>query len=323
MTTTYRPALPNDIPALLTVHDSCRERDKIDPYSVCYRIPNLPAERYAELLTLPEATRVAEVEDKIVAHGFMEVWGFDDRCYLWQVWVNPAFRNRGIGTELLLWGEQKAQALHQGRAQTAQHLANATEHEHDAVALLNENNYRLSFISVELAFDAQMPITNAQSIPGIVFAPLNRDHTLAIAYALSEANLTEFQGDELAARITDQQDEWLQRIRDSSEALSVIAYDQTTNEVVGAYLCQTKDPVGEISQVAVRVPWRNRGIARSLAMRCLHQLKAAGCETVRVFTSIGPNETDPTDGPYAMYKKFGFYPIARHLRFRKPMQPLE
>jgi hypothetical protein len=54
-------------------------------------------------------------------------------------------------------------------------------------------------------------------------------------------------------------------------------------------------------------------------MHSLHALHTAGCATARLFTSIGPDESEPTTGPYAMYRKFGFYPIARHLRFRKAM----
>lgn len=319
MTIAYRPYAPADLPALRAVHDACRETDRIDPHSVCYRLPNLSRERYAEHITLPEATRVAEVGGQVIAHGFMEVWGFEDRCYLWQVWVDPAFRGQGIGTTLLEWGEQKAQELHRGNQHSALHLANATEHERDAVALLQEHGYQLNFVSVELAFDAAMTIPVAPDIAGISFGPLERTHTGAISYALSEANLTEFHGAELQARIADQEHEWLGRIRDSAVELSIVAYEEATQAVVGAYLCNRRERVGEIAQVAVRAPWRNRGIARSLALRSLQQLKAAGCDTVRLFTSIGPNETDPADGPYAMYRKFGFYPIARHLRFRKPM----
>jgi len=54
-------------------------------------------------------------------------------------------------------------------------------------------------------------------------------------------------------------------------------------------------------------------------MRSLWNLHDAGCTTARLFTSVGPEDEEPTDGPYVMYRKFGFRQIARHLRFRKPM----
>ena len=41
----------SDIPALLAVHAACAEKNGIDPHSVCYRLPNLSAERYARAHT--------------------------------------------------------------------------------------------------------------------------------------------------------------------------------------------------------------------------------------------------------------------------------
>lgn len=318
-----RPFVPSDLPGLLAVHAACRERDRIDPHSVCYRLPNLSPERYAREVALCEAAMVAEIDGKIVAHGLMEVWGIEERCYLWQVWVDPAVRNQGIGTHLLTWGERTARQRHQGRSEPASHLANATEQESDAIALLGDHGYELRFVSIELAFDASMTIPDARDIPGIAFSPLDHAETDGVAYALSEANQPEGNDAERNERIAAEEPKWRRRIDDCAAELSFVAKDKTSGEIVGAYLCQRNDgSVGEIAQVAVRASWRNRGIARSLAMRSLAALRSSGCTTVRLFTSIGPHETDPTDGPYAMYRKFGFYPIARHLRFRKSMSSL-
>jgi ribosomal protein S18 acetylase RimI-like enzyme len=316
---TFRPITTADIPVLMTVHDACRERDKIDPYSVCYRLPNYSPERYAQEIQFPDATLIAEIDSEIVAHGFMEAWGFDDRAYLWRVWVKPGFRNQGIGTTMLHWGEQKARDMHVGNSRNALHLANATEHEADAVELLQNEGYILNFIAVELAFDALMPVSPPAEIPGITFRSLDRKDSRKIARALSAANLDERINEDVDARIDNAEPEFLTHIQDCDTELSVVAWDN--DEVAGAYLCGRRDDVGEISQVAVGSHWRKRGIARSLAMRSLQRLKAAGCKTVRLFTSMGSDEVEPEQGPYAMYRKFGFYPIARHLRFRKPMLP--
>jgi len=71
----------------------------------------------------------------------------------------------------------------------------------------------------------------------------------------------------------------------------------------------------------IETQWCGRGLARALSTQSLHGLRAAGCVTARLFTSTGPDEEEPVSGPYAMYRKFGFFPIARHLRFRKVMGP--
>jgi len=307
-----------DIPALLAVHDACRERDRIDPYSVCYRLPNLTAEQYAAQITIPEATFLACIGEEVIAHGFMEVWGIEERLYLWQVWVKPEWRGQGIGTLLHQWGEATARRLHGNDPRPALHLANATEHEQDAVELLHQEGYHLSFISPELAFDAFENLS-PRTVPGIEILPTDTGNARQIARALCEANLNEERWTEeaLQARIDLEEGEWLERVAQSDPSLSFAAYDGA--EIAGAYLCRRKDNVGEIAQVAVRSPWRGRGIARALAMQSLRALHEAGCKTARLFTSMGPEETEPTTGPYAMYRKFGFYPIARHLRFRKRM----
>lgn len=317
----YEPAL--DIPSLLAVHAACAETDRIDPYSVCYRLPNLSAEQYAKEVATMKLCIVATVSDDVIAHGFMEVWGEEDRAYLWRVWVKPAWRNKGVGTALLHWGEAKARELHGGDLRPALLLANASEGEQDAVQLLQNEGYRLRFVSPELAFDdfANLPVP--REISGIAIRSIRPDEKRAVASALCEANLDSpgneerWQDDELQTRIDNHIGEWLTRVSESDPALSFAAWDG--EHVAGAYLCNRNGAVGEIAQVAVRAAWRGRGIARLLAQHSLQALYRAGCVTARLFTSIGADEVEPTHGPYAMYRKFGFYPIARHLRFFKPL----
>lgn len=316
----------SDLSAMRAVHDACRERDRIDPYSVCYKVPNLSADDYAHLLqdSAPDTILLAEHNGTVVAHAWMEAWGIEERLYLWRVWVMPEWRGVGLGTTMHRWGEARSFTLHQGDTRTALHLANATEGEADAVRLLENEGYHLSFISPELAFDAFHTLPTVPQVPGITLRPLEPAAFRAVARALSEANLnppnykTQWSGEELEHRIDAEEAEWLARVRSSEPALSPVAWEGDT--VVGAYLCQRKGVIGEISQVAVRAGWRGRGIARALAMHSLHGLQAAGCVTARLFTAIGPDQIEPTTGPYAMYRKFGFAPIARHLRYRKAMQ---
>jgi GNAT superfamily N-acetyltransferase len=227
--------------------------------------------------------------------------------------VKPAWRDNGIGTALLHWGEAKAREMHRDDPRPAVLLANASEGEQDAVRLLQSEGYRLRFVSPELAFDDFAGLPTRRDLSGIVIRPLQDGERERVARALCEANLdppengTPWQDGEREARVAE-----------CDPALSFAAWDGA--EVAGAYLCNRNGAVGEIAQVAVRERWRGRGIARLLAERSLHALHAAGCVTARLFTSVGPDETEPTAGPYAMYRKFGFYPIARHLRFWKPLQ---
>lgn len=317
----------SDISGVLNVHAACLERDSIDPYSVCYVLPNLMADEYGEIIgAAPDgATLIVEEEGMIVAHAFMETWGHEERVYLWRVWVDPKVRGLGLGTAMNRWGEAKARELHGDDDRTGLHLANASEGEGDAIALLKEEGYTLNFISPELAFDSADSVSPPAAIKGITFRFLAPSEHVAVARALCEANLNppdsdiEAAGQDLESRIDARLDEWLANVKKAEPSLSPVAWDE--DQVAGAYLCRLNGRVGEISQVAVRERWRGLGIARALSALSLSKLSEAGCLTVRLFTSIGPNEEEPSAGPYAMYKKFGFKPIARHLRYRKPMLP--
>ncbi len=315
-----------DIPAILAVHEACRERDATDPDSVCYSVPNLTPTGYARLLqdTPPEGILIAEEAGKVVAHAWMEVWGVEERMYLWQVWVVPRWRGHGLGTAMNRWGETKAREMYGDDARVGLHLANATDGERDAVTLLLSEGHHLSFVSPELAFDAFESLATVPTVRGIALRALKSSEHRAVARALSEANLNppdhedRWIGAALESRIDTEEAEWLGRIQSADPELSPVAWEG--GEIAGAYLCRRSGRVGEIAQVAVRAPWRGRGVARALAMQSLHGLRAAGCVSARLFTSIGPEEEEPVRGPYVMYRKFGFSPIARHLRYRKAMR---
>lgn len=315
----------DDIAAMRAVHDACRTHDHIDPYSVCYSLPNLPADVYARLVQAapPDATLLVVEEGQVVAHAWMEAWGHEERAYLWQVWVMPHVRGLGLGTVMHRWGEVRARELHRDDPRPAQHLANATEGEQDAVALLSNEGYHLSFVSPELAFDAFAALPPVPGVAGVTFRNLEPSAHRAVARALGEANLNppdhggRWQDEALERQIDLVEAEWRERVESAEPRLSPVAWEG--KEVVGAYLCRRNGQVGEIAQVAVREPWRGRGVARALAVRSLYALEAAGCVTARLFTSMGPDEVEPIQGPYVMYRKFGFLPIARHLRFRKTM----
>lgn len=315
----------SDAPTMLAVHDACREQDHIDPHSVCYTVPNLSPEAYGRLIqsTPPYTAIVVSDGDTPVAHGWMDVWDTEERLYLWRVWVRPEWRGRDIGTTLLHWGEARAREIHGADSRTGLLLANATEGEEDAVTLLRNEGYRLNFVSPEMAFDDFANLVPVPVVPNITLRPLTPAAHRAVARALCEANLAppnhedRWPKDVLETRIDAMEPEWLGQVSEGDPTLSRVAWDG--DAVAGAYLCRRNGQVGEIAQVAVRAGWRGRGIARALAVWSLHALRDAGCVTARLYTSKGPDEIEPTDGPYAMYRKFGFYPIARHLRFRKPL----
>ena len=313
-----------DLAAMLAVHDGCRAADKTDPYSVCYRLPNLSPEEYAQDVALSfadgtqENVLLAEVEGQTVAHGRLEWWtsydgGAEMRVYLVRAWVLPAWRGRGIGTALLHWGEGRAHALNAGgpRGELA---ANASEGEADARRLLENEGYRLFFLSPELAYEDLTALPPAVTPGGFQIRPLEPEHHEAVARALIEANAPP---ESLDARLKAEEAEWTAFAASCDPEISRIAWQD--GEVAGLYLCRSRGVCGDIANVAVRPVYRRRGLSRALMFHCLHAMRDRGLTTVRVFTSAGIDPDEPPSGPLAMYLRFGFHVIARHYRYRKPL----
>lgn len=322
---TFRPYRGEaDIGPMLAVHEGCRAADKTDAYSVCYRLPNLSPDEYAQDVALSSAdgsdenVLLAEGAGQVIAHGRLEWWssydgGLKTRVYLTRAWVLPEWRGKGIGTALLHWTEARARTLNAG-GPPGELAANASEGEADARRLLENAGYRLFFLSPELAYDDLDGLPPAETLEGFEVRPLEPAHHRAVARALIEANAPP---ESLEVRLAMEEAEWTAFAASCDPEISRIAWHD--DEAAGLYLCRSRDVCGDVAQVAVRPAYRGRGLSRALMFHCLHAMRGQGLTTVRVFTSAGTDPDEPPSGPLAMYLRFGFRVIARHYRYRKPL----
>ena len=329
---TYRPyAGESDLAQMVRVHDSCRDADSVDAYSVAYRVPNMPIDDYRRdvALSLADGTNqnilIAEFDGHMIAHCRLEWWNEWDEslkgertAYLIRGWVTPEWRKRGVGTHLLGWGEARAYEMDKGIAIRGELAANATDGERDTTQLLLDAGYQIRFLSPELSYD-DFSILPALSTPDeFEIHPLQQEDHLVVAKALVLANAP-------ATMTEDQLDSWLAAevpgfvdfTSRCDHAISRIAWKD--GEVAGLYLCRRKDDVGDVANVAVIPKYRMQGLSRSLMFHCLHAMKADGITKARVFTGIGADRNAPPEGPYKMYLGFGFRLMTFHNRYRKPM----
>ena len=323
---TFRPFRDeSDIAGVLAVHDGCRERDQIDAFSACYRIPNLsPAEYAADVAgSLSDGSGrnvlIAESDGKIVAHSRLEWWqewdgerGAERRAYLIRGWVLPEWRGRGIGTALLGWGEKRALEMDGDAPLPGELAANATDGEADGIRLLTENGYSLRFLSPELARDlSDLPAVSAPE--DFTILPLTFDDARDVAHVLIEANANpDWPAERLTAWIRQEEAGWMDFVAQCDPLLSRIGWKEGV--VAGLHLCRRRAEVGDIANVAIRPAYRRRGLARALMFSCLHAMRDAGLQGARLYTSIGTERDAPLTGPFAMYQGFGFRVIAFHNR---------
>ena len=321
----------SDVPSLVSVHEGCRERDQTDPFSVCYRVPNLSLDEYQRELSdsLSDGSGrnivLAGIAGSVIAHGRLEWWnewngdkGLEHRAYLVRAWVLPEWRNRGIGTALLHWGEERARALDMNHAAPGELATNASDGEADAISLLHNEGYRLRFLSPELAFDDLTNLPPLSVPPGFEITPLQSEDCPAVARALIEANADpNLSRAALEEWISREEPGWTSFVQSCEPGISRIGW--ANGEVAGLHLCRRRGPVGDIANVAVRPAFRMRGLARSLMFHCLHAIRDAGLRGARLYTGIGTDRDAEPSGPYRMYLGFGFRLIAFHNRYRKAM----
>ena len=80
-------------------------------------------------------------------------------------------------------------------------------------------------------------------------------------------------------------------------------------------MSNSKRKRGWTENIAVRRPWRKRGLARALIIRSLAMLKAQGMTEA----ALGV-DTQNTSGALRVYESCGFKPVFTSVNYRKEMR---
>src|SRR5512143_2516346 len=71
---------------------------------------------------------------------------------------------------------------------------------------------------------------------------------------------------------------------------------------------------GWIEELAVRRPWRRRGVATALLCASMHAFKAEGLQQAMLGV-----DTENLTGALRVYEHVGFKPVKRFIQFEKPL----
>ncbi len=279
-----RPASPGDVDAITALVAAAE--------TAANGVVDVDREDVQADLTLPSVdlarhTVVVEVGDRVAAWGLLDT----ERGAAYAD-VHPAFRGRGIGTEVAAWCESVAREA--GLREVGQTRSDA---EANARELLRGRGWTARWTSwlLEIVMgDAEPPAPEVP--PGIALRPFRPGVDDRVAHRLVEDAFGEWEG-----RAGQSFEQWVAHTVGRATfdpRLSPVAVDG--DEIVGVAisLAYEGDEDGYVHQLAVRRTHRHRGIARALLVEAFRGFHRLGRRTVVL-------STESRTGALAMYERVG------------------
>ena len=309
-----------DYPKMVAVVNGSRDADENDELETLANVTNT----YTHLVNCDpyEDMLVVEVDGQMA--GYARVSWRDaldgSRLYEHLSFLMPRWRGRGVEREMLHFCERRLHEI------AAHHVAGQLRFLQSAVfhgetarrQLLESAGYAPARHFYEMARPDLENIPEAPLPPGLEIRPARPEHYRAVWEALTEA-FQDHWGN--VSRGEEDYQSWLGN-DEFQPHLWQVAWDVATNQVAGMVLgCIFEDEnarfhrrQGWLEDIAVRRPWRRRGLARALIAESLRDLEARGMTRA----ALGV-DTENTTGALRVYERMGFVPEKRHAVYRKSM----
>ncbi|HUG15788.1 MAG TPA: GNAT family N-acetyltransferase [Thermomicrobiales bacterium] len=233
--------------------------------------------------------------------------------------VLPGFDNRGIEEFLLNWAEQRA-ALTLPRAPSGERVtleARAWATNLPLQQRILQAGFSRSRVWHRMQIDMHEPPPAPVWPEGVSVRTFDPAEVDAVHEAWEDA-----QSDEWGhSSLTDEEFRYyfVEREANFDSTLWFLAIDDATGRIIGYIICRWERPgeprVGHVRYVAVRRPWRRRGIARALLCHTFGEFYRRGKSRV----SLSVDSTSLT-GADRLYMNAGMHPIQSTLVFEKVMR---
>jgi mycothiol synthase len=310
---------PVDLPPMLEVLMSSKLADGLEEGDSLEQITNTYA--HLENCNPYEDMIIAEVNGRMVGYSRV-TYHFEDNTgdgiYYLFGFIRPEWRRHGIGRAMMQHNEEHLRQIAAGHTVKGKKFYETflQTTQLGAIALTLQSGYqpvRYSYIMIrpdlENLPDALMP-------EGLEVRPASMEHVRQIWDASQEA----FQDHWGYAREGEEEyQSWLNWPYFKPELWQVAwEGDQVAGMVLNfintAENEQFNRKRGWTENIAVRRPWRKRGLARALIVRSLAMLKEMGMTEA----ALGV-DTQNTSGALRVYESCGFKPVFTSINYRKEM----
>jgi mycothiol synthase len=311
-----------DYPEILKIYLGSASHDGIEPSANLEDIIN----QYTHLHNCQPETDMLFVEVGGEAVAYCRIWWEVDGSGNWVGFhlgnVLPEWRNRGIGTTLLSFCENRLKEIattlkHNGQlSREASCISDifVKDSEVEKARLLERHGYQ----AVRYAYDMVRPdLENIPNLPlpnGVEVRPVAMDHLRQIWEASNEAFRDHW------GYIPDPWEAFEQMINDADFDPSLWRVAWEGDQVAGMVLnFINKDENerydrkrGYTENICVRRPWRRLGLAKALIARSLNAIKERGMSEA----ALGV-DTENTSGALNLYHSMGYQEIKHSSVYRK------
>jgi len=267
---------------------------------------------------------VLSVDGQVV--GYYEVWDAAEPAVRVMIrgQVHPAYCSRGIGTYLLRWAERRASRAMGKAPEGARVVVHAyvMSVNADAGVLFKNEGFALIRHSWRMVIHLDATPVKPQWPDGISVRTLRAGlEEVDVLRAALEAFKDHWGFVEVP--FEQELERWMHRLQHDSgfdPSLWFLALDG--EQIAGVSLCRLKafdDPeMGWIDTLAVRRPWRRRGLALALLQHSFQELRCRGKTTV----GLGVDAQNLT-GATRLYERAGMHPDPSHEYdlFEKELRP--
>lgn len=284
---TIRPATPEDASAVAELMNAA-EGEETDELSSVDDVLHLWRGLY-----LAADTRLVVSADGEIAGAIATIGGDVERASI-DAYVHPEHMGRGIGTALLELAEARARELLAGSGRVENTVLASNER---AASLLARHGYRVAMHYLRMAIDLGDEPPPAPEWPaGLDPRPFEHGHAERFHAALEEAFEDE------RGHTGETFERWRERRLDEPSVDPTLWRAVWDGDEIAALIVVDRERfgMGWIGAVAVRRPWRTRGLGEALLRWAIRELHLRGERRV----GLAVDSENPT-GATRLYERVG------------------